>query len=375
MTIIVLGATGFTGRLIVAELCRRQHHPVLAGRDLMSLASVADEHGLGMDNLVEIDVTSPNFASSLRHADIIINTVGPFVRLGPAVVDAALAVGADLVDISGEQAHLVRLADDDARAKAAGITLVPAAGFDFAPGELLAGVCAATQPRVTDIDICYAVATERPSIRLQRRAPMSSHGTRTSVAAMLSQEHKAFVDGKLVYESIGQARRLAWFPRPVGPRHAAGIPGGEAVLVPRRMPSVTNVRTYLAMPTWRAELLQAVGTLARGERFGNWLHARLTSNANDPTPQVRECTKWAAVCEARFQREVVRSWAWGTDPYGFTASAAVAATERLIELRNSRQTMPGVRSIAELAEPQAMLDRLAVRSDLRWGSATATLPG
>lgn len=376
MAIVVLGANGFTGQLIVAELCRRQHRPVLAGRNTAALAQLADAHGLGPSDIITVDVTSPDLATQFSGTDVIINTVGPFVVYGAAVADAAITAGADVIDISGEQSHLVRLIEQhDSQASVAGVTMVPAAGFDFAPGDLLAAVCAASLPHVSDIDICYAVSTAGSPRRLIRGVPLSSHGTRSSIAAMLNQPQFAYIDGALTEEAVGQARRLAWFPRPLGPRHAAGIPGGEAVLVPRYLPSAVNVRTYLAMPTWRAELVQAAGALARGGHVGKWIKRRLTRNPSDPTPQVRAATKWATVCEARHHQTVVRCWAWGTDPYGFTAVAAAVAAERLIERRHAGRAIPGVRSIAELDDPQATLDLLAVRSDLRWGSATATLPG
>ncbi len=98
--IAVLGATGYTGRLIAHELYRRGIPMLLAGRDPGRLQAVAAEVG-GADTLVA-DVGDQASLDALgRRALVLVNTVGPFVDFGEPVVRAAIAAGAHYLDTTG----------------------------------------------------------------------------------------------------------------------------------------------------------------------------------------------------------------------------------------------------------------------------------
>ncbi len=352
--VAVVGATGFTGRLVVGEAVRRGHDVVVVGRDPDRLAALRAEHP---ESSLEAHTADVEDGGGLRRAlegvEVAISAVGPFSRLGPPVVDAAVEVGVDLVDVSGEQGHLRTVMDADVRFSRAGVRVVSAAGFDWMPGDLLAGLAGDATVEPAEVHVTYHVGG-RPNRGL------TSAGTRRSIAAMLGEPCLARVDGVLVAELPAEQRRLAWFPRPVGPRHAVGIPGGEPLLVPRHLPSARTVRTYLAMPSWRAELLQAFAGATRGEvvrRVGAWW---LERPRPDPDEQRRASTRWAVVAEAESSLGVARGWAHGHDVYALSATTAVLAAERV------GRADPGFRAPAELGHAGEMLDELARRSDLRW---------
>src|SRR5699024_6174887 len=100
--------------------------------------------------------------------------------------------------------------------------------------------------------------------------------------------------------------------------------------VPRHVPGVSTVRTYLAMPSARAEFAQMAASVARWPRARRLARRFLEGGPPGPPSKVREGTRWGCVAEIRGDEGVARSWAYGHDVYGFTALAVVAVAERLM---------------------------------------------
>src|SRR5688572_5424161 len=76
--IVVYGATGHTGRFIVAELLRRGHVPVLCGRDVVQLAAMARLHPGLVCHVATVD-DDVALDAALRGAAAVINAAGPFL--------------------------------------------------------------------------------------------------------------------------------------------------------------------------------------------------------------------------------------------------------------------------------------------------------
>ncbi len=144
--VVLLGATGFTGRLTAERLA--SHGPAglrwaIAGLDPHRLAAVQEAlaaHG-GAGATVETvvaDVTDPTSLRRLaERAAVIATSVGPFVERGEQVVAACADLGADYVDLAGEPEFVDRmwLAYHE-RASATGARLVHSCGFDSVPHDL-----------------------------------------------------------------------------------------------------------------------------------------------------------------------------------------------------------------------------------------------
>lgn len=373
-TLGVLGASGYTGRLVVAEGLRRGHAVVALGRDPDRVRSRLEADGIDVDrDLAGIRTADVADRDGLRTAleglGVLLTTVGPFDQLGRGVLDAAIDTGTHYVDVTGEQPFIRWAYDErDVAARAAGISAVPAAGFDFLPGDLLAGLAGGVVADPSEIHIAYIVPGSGGLLRV------TSAGTRRTAATMLDRPGVALDRGELIEERLAEARRLAWFPRPVGPHHAAGIPGGEAISVPRHVPGVGTVRTYLAIPGWQAEAIQVLGSVARWGPLRRRVATVLERGFDGPSAQRRRATRWGCVAEARGRDGVARAWAYGHDLYGLTATAMVVVGETLLE----GGVGPGVVPPASVAAPGELLDRIAARSDLRWSVArpdpTADIP-
>jgi short subunit dehydrogenase-like uncharacterized protein len=142
MRIALNGASGYTGRLAVAELSRRGIDAVLVGRDRTRLRAAAAGTGFGV-RIADIG-DQEALETAFAGADAVINTAGPFARLGAPVIRAAIAAGAHYVDTAGEQHYINKVFGTFADA---GVTIVPAMADDGGPGDFighLAGEAAGT---------------------------------------------------------------------------------------------------------------------------------------------------------------------------------------------------------------------------------------
>ena len=134
--IVVFGATGFTGRLIAERLVGAGVRPVLAGRSAQRLDALAGQ--LGDLETVRADAMRANTVFEVADsADVLISTVGPFMKWGLPAVRAAVAAGCTYLDTTGEPEFIRRVFEEfGPPASRSGAALLTAMGYDFAPGAL-----------------------------------------------------------------------------------------------------------------------------------------------------------------------------------------------------------------------------------------------
>lgn len=350
----VLGASGYTGRLLVRALARRGTPVVAAGRDVRKVERAVGDVEL-VERIVRVDVHEPDSLERLvSSVDVLATTVGPFEELGQPAFERALRSDRHYLDSTAEQPFL-RWAYEHEGASDPSSTLVPACGFDSLPGDLLADVAASTVDVPTEVHVAYLV---------RGRGVVASRGTRRTIGHLLDSTGVALRDGEMVEEGFAERRRLAWFPRPVGPRHAAGFPGCEPLMVPRHVPGLRTAASYFALPSALAELGQFLGNLARFDPVQRLVQRLLVAGPEGPSRGNRRETRWGCVAEVRgAEGEVARAWAYGHDIYGFTAEAMALAAERLAAGGARRS---GVVAPAEAFEAAPFLDQMTETTDTRW---------
>lgn len=141
--IVLVGATGFVGRLTAAHL--RDHAPeglriAIAGRSRAKLDAVAAELGgaAGSWPRLLIDVVDPAACADLAgSARVVVTTVGPYALYGRELVKACALAGTHYADLTGE----VLFVRDSAEAfhdvaHRNGARIVHSCGFDSVPSDL-----------------------------------------------------------------------------------------------------------------------------------------------------------------------------------------------------------------------------------------------
>lgn len=324
----VYGATGYTGRLVAAELRDRGFEAVLCGRNATKLRALADS--LGVDWAVRCAAVddAPALRKALGGADAVINCAGPFTFYGAPVIEAALDVGAHYVDTTGEQPYIWRVFEHmGGAASAAGRAVVPAVGFDYVPGDLIAALAARGHEPLEELVIAYAVTGFG-----------MSRGTLRSGMEMLSSDDLEYADGEWRTASRPPLRDTYDFGGEIGRQAVVRYPGGEIVTAPR------HIDTRSVRYRWASSAFAPHPALAGAIPFTfPALRAVLRTPLRDlaesqidrllpegPAEDERRAGRWTIVAEAHGAggsrgRAVVS----GGDMYGVTAVIAVHAAELL----------------------------------------------
>ncbi|KAI8684239.1 Sacchrp-dh-NADP domain-containing protein [Fusarium keratoplasticum] len=142
--IVLLGATGYTGRLCAAYMTKAIPNTVswaIAGRNQKKLKDLQEElKGKGATCTVyALDLNSDTAIAELAQtARVIINTIGPYSSTcGTAVIKACAENGTDYVDCSGEMPWMQGIiAKYDETARKSGSRIVMTAGWGAVPADL-----------------------------------------------------------------------------------------------------------------------------------------------------------------------------------------------------------------------------------------------
>lgn len=352
--IVVYGATGFTGALVAHELRRRGLDATLAGRSADKLARLAE--ALGGD--VPIRAVALDDDAGLRElladAAVVIDCAGPFVRYGEPVARAAVETRTHYVDTTGEQPYMRLLHDGyDAAARRAGVALVPAMGFDYVPGDLLAHLTAQGVEPLRELVLAYAPQGVTPT-----------RGTLRSALGMLAADSVLYEDGDWRPAPLRPSRGSFRFPDPVGAQPVMRYPSGEVLTVPRhvrtrRLTSLITVETFAG--TARAaplvSLLTPAMALALRSPLGRLAEPLLERYPEGPSEDSRARVRFTIVAlahgeDGRTRRGVVT----GGDVYGLTAVTAVHGAALMAEPGYDRG---GVLSPASAYDAAAFLAALA----------------
>jgi len=151
--VIILGATGFSGRLAAEYFSKRIDHDLawaIAGRSEERLTAVRDQLGLEFRDIeiLVLDVfDEDNLRDVVLKTKVILTAVGPYDELGEPLVRACAQLGTDYVDITGEPQFVNRMREryqDDALQS--GALIVHCCGFDSIPADVGAYLTAAYLP-------------------------------------------------------------------------------------------------------------------------------------------------------------------------------------------------------------------------------------
>lgn len=335
--IVLLGATGYTGRRVLRELLARGEKPTLIGRNRTKMLTLADSYETEL-SVAEVDVTSmADLSRLLEPNDVVVSTVGPFMQLGMATVTAAALAGAHYFDSTGEGTFARRvLLELDSVAAARGATLVPAFGYDYVPGNL-AGALALTRAgeRARHVEIGYFVTRSGHGDELLYRSTLrdaytlSTGGTRQTLVGAAAEDGFAYrpprpgVPSRLVDERA--AKRVRTFRYAGVKRAAMTVPGSEHLGLPEIFPQLESVEVGLGWlgrwtrpvqiaATLQAPLLRSAKVRAAVTR----LSGRLPGAQREPDSDGRSLV--IAVARDDSGRHLARTALTGPDPYEMTGS-------------------------------------------------------
>ena len=131
--IIVVGATGFTGRRAVQYLLEN----IDAGRMALCARSESKLHALTKQLSLNIDTFCVDLMDDtaveemVQHAKLIVSTAGPYALYGENLVKNCAKHGVDYLDITGESSWVAEMIESyQDMAKNSGARMISFCGFD-----------------------------------------------------------------------------------------------------------------------------------------------------------------------------------------------------------------------------------------------------
>lgn len=367
--IALYGATGYTGRLVAAELARSGGRFILAGRNRGKLEQLAadlhrdygGENGPARGSVPRFQAVATDDARGLRElfegCGAVISCAGPFTLHGEPVLAAALDAGAHYLDTTGEQPFMLTAFETyGGRAAEAGLVVLPAMGYDYVPADLLVAITARGLAAADRVRIAY-------------HSPFQpSRGTARSSLEMIKGGDLEWRDGALRPASQQVTRPDFDFGAPLGSRRMIRFPSGEHLTVPRHLP-VRSVETSMTADSiLPSRLTRLMPLLARPAGIAMRTPARTAINRminlmpEGAGPEGRSRTRFTIVCEISAGSAIRRGVITGTDVYGLTAAMIVKGA--LTAVRGGIDAA-GALAPAEAFDPEEFLSGLD-RFGLEW---------
>ena len=183
-TILIYGATGYTGKLVAMQARETHLSFEVAGRNGPQVTALAEQ----------LDVPCRIFAlddpetiiASLAGVTAVLNCAGPFASTARPLMEACIACGVHYLDITAEYKVYALAEAWSERAAAAGVMLLPGVGWDVVPSDCLAMYLAAKVDQPQSLRIALQVANSM------------SRGSTTSVGEILGVGLLVRAEGTIV---------------------------------------------------------------------------------------------------------------------------------------------------------------------------------
>jgi short subunit dehydrogenase-like uncharacterized protein len=315
--LLIYGATGYTGRLMLSGALALGLRPVIAGRNESRLAALSGP--LGLEYRVARLADAAALDRALRDVRVVLHAAGPFSETWRPMVDACLRSGTHYLDITGEIPVIEALAGRNAEARRRKIMLMPAVGFDVVPSDCLAAHVAGRLPGARRLAVGIAGL---------RFATRGSAKTLVEHAALSVRVRR---DGALAAVPPGALQRS--FDYGNGLRPSLNISWGD-VAAAWYTTGIPDIEVYF-------DATPALGGMLFASRYFGWIlgtapcQAWLKAHADmlpeGPTDSEREASEMVVVAEAEDSRGRRASARLRTpEAYTFTGTTGPAIARRVL---------------------------------------------
>ena len=374
MKIIVLGGGGM-GRYAAATVAGFDWVDELVIADLDGAAAAASAARYGAKARgVGADVRDAAALVRLfTGAGAVLNTVGPFFRLGPPVLRAAIDARVPYFDINDDWESTEAMLAMDADARAAGVTAVIGMGASPGISNLLARLAMRELDDVDEVIAGFDLDAAMPEERRPQPAAATVHGLHQLTGTIRVFEDGRFADARplrrIDFDYPGLGRRAGW---------TMGHP--EAITFPRHFPQLRAARVVMTMAPANRFVVRVLCTLIDAglvslERACGWVERLegVGGPVKTPADYVREITTARggklpplfAIARGRHagQRATVAAAIRSAPAIGMGGATGVPLATALGVVRPSAATPRGVFPPEALVDPTAFFDALAPRCD------------
>ncbi len=234
------GANGYTGRLIAGLAASYGLSPILAGRNKEALQQLSGTLGYPYQVIDLADTAA--LQQVLQEVSVVLHAAGPFQFTARKMMEACLVTHTHYLDITGEIAVFEMAKQLDARAKDAGIMLMPGVGFDVVPTDCTALYVKNQLPDATQLKLAFAMLGGK-----------LSHGTATTMAEGLGEGGAVRENGRIIRKPLGH--KGEWIDFGEKKLFVMTIPWGD-ISTAYTTTGIPNIETYTAVAPKTFRLLK-----------------------------------------------------------------------------------------------------------------------
>jgi len=316
--LLLYGANGYTGKLILQRCLEMGLKPIVAGRNTGEIQRLAGQYGLEPRIF---DLGDPKkINKGMDGVSVVIHAAGPFKFTAKPMVETCLKHKVHYLDITGEIEVFETCAAFDKQAKDAGIMVMPGSGFDVVPSDCLAVHLKRRLPDADSLQLAFAGlgggfsrGTAKTAIEnLGRGGAIRRNGKITVVPAA----HKTMeVD-------FGMKKMLC-----------VCIPWGD-VSTAWRSTGIPNIEVYMGATSGMVRGMKVsnyFGWLLKTTAVRNYLKKRIDSGPPGPSDEKRKKGRsllWGKVSNASGKSCV--SLLQTPEGYSLTAMTSVASAQKIL---------------------------------------------
>jgi short subunit dehydrogenase-like uncharacterized protein len=293
-TLLIYGATGYTGRMAAERAKALGLKFEIAGRNHQRLAALATQ----LDVPFRVFDTGEDAETTLANVAVLLNFAGPFAHTAAPLMRACIKAGVDYLDITAE-INVYRLAESlSAEAASNDVMLLPGVGWDVVPTDSLA------------VHVAKRVAEPLAlSIALQVPGSMS-RGSAMSASEIINAGVLVRFDGELVATPEATPRH---FDFGEGPVLCVPLSFGDLV-TGWHSTGIPNIAMFVHIA---------------GDAFPE---GDLSQLPDGPTLEERDAHRARAVVEVTgADGSIARSVIETVNGYSYTPLAAVEAARRVLQ--------------------------------------------
>jgi short subunit dehydrogenase-like uncharacterized protein len=294
-TLMIYGATGYTGRMATEHAVAAGLKLILAGRDTARLVPLAAELGVEYRAFGLQDDAAVQEAIS--DVSVLLNCAGPFAKTAEPLVTAAIRSGVHYLDVAAELDSYLLAETLDEAAQAAGVMLLPGSGGSVAMLGCLAGHAAQRLSTVRRMGIALHVTGSM------------SRGSAISAAENMTTEVLHRVDGTLASRNPADVREFDFGTGPL-------------ICQPVTLPDLVTIWKATKIPNIETFVHVSGGAFPQGD---------LAALPDGPTAEQRDANRYQATAVVEGEDGVVaRSVLDTVNGYTFTPMAAAEAARRVL---------------------------------------------
>ncbi len=313
--LLIYGANGYTGTLIVERAIALELEPVVAGRDQSKVDYVASKY-----SLPKLCFSLKNAVKYLELFDLVIHCAGPFSKTYRPMIEACIATKTHYVDITGEVDVFEALYELNDEITQAGITAIPGAGFDVVPTDCLASKLKRLMPDASSLRLAFDSSGG------------VSPGTAKTMLEKLGEGSVIRDHGRLKKIPSGSLLRKIDFNGQL--KNCVAIPWGD-VSTAYRSTGIPRIEVYIPIRKSELTVLRGFNSIAKVLRLSpvqTVIKSAIDKVVEGPSKKVRDSSSvilWGEV--ENNNGKVITESIVVSEGYKFTAYAALEVSLRILK--------------------------------------------